>query len=257
MPLDQFHRLSGEAIAAGLRRISLEADMRGARECSTPSSTFGMNMDQSPTTPDASAPAESPKRQPTPEDFWGALRAAPDFQSQQMQAMRSLPRIVPVALLTKPRNLNSSALSDFQQAARLCSQEMRANASYIEENIRTMEVSAEHRAAILTLCSALDWTEHDVRSELDELLELGSAAPPEIIQGRIKRIVRWLSEDLPAIHEIVQALHVANSQDPKNGLAYLLVAESATNILHAFNGARDSAQAYLTPEWTLDAERSH
>lgn len=45
---------------------------------------------------------ESPKKQPSQQDFWRELRAEPDFELRQTQARTSLPPIVPGSYPTKP-----------------------------------------------------------------------------------------------------------------------------------------------------------
>lgn len=47
--------------------------------------------------------------------------------------------------------------------------------------------------------------------------------------------VRWLSDDIRALNELVAALQAASTQDERYRIAELLVTESATNILVAFN----------------------
>jgi hypothetical protein len=55
----------------------------------------------------------------------------------------------------------------------------------------------------------------------------------------------WSAEELPKLHGLVQSLQVGSSQDRGKGLAFLLVAESATNILKAFSAMSDAAEKYL------------
>jgi hypothetical protein len=45
------------------------------------------------------------------------------------------------------------------------------------------------------------------------------------------------------MHQLVMALESASKQDPACGVGYVLVAESATNILHAFNRTRAAADS--------------
>jgi hypothetical protein len=45
------------------------------------------------------------------------------------------------------------------------------------------------------------------------------------------------------MHQLVMALESGSKQDPACRLAYVLVAESATNILNAFNRTRAAADS--------------
>lgn len=103
------------------------------------------------------------------------------------------------------------------------------------------------RAQTEQICSTLVGTKHDVISDLFELDELLASKPQKsAIVSRVDRLERWLWEDITKMHVIVTALNSASTQDPKRGSAYLLVAESATNILNSFNhftAAADSLRA--------------
>jgi hypothetical protein len=96
------------------------------------------------------------------------------------------------------------------------------------------------------VCRALIGTKHDVISELfelDDLLRPAGASSSEIA-FRLNRIIRWLWEDVSRMHEFVMALDSAKKQNPAFAPAYVLVAESATNILNAFKRTT-AAQTFL------------
>jgi hypothetical protein len=134
--------------------------------------------------------------------------------------------------------MTTSGLSGFTSAARACAFEMMQNAAYIQEHLPDVDVSAPLRESILDVCSSLIGTKHDVFTELHDLRELGAPWDSAVVQDRVARIEEWLAEDLPALHAVVKAL------EPTKSLAYLLVAESAANILNSFNAVSAAAGGY-------------
>lgn len=50
---------------------------------------------------------------------------------------------------------------------------------------------------------------------------------------KVSRILQWIADDLTAVDDLVKALEAAAGQDADYAAAYVLVAESATNILTA------------------------
>jgi hypothetical protein len=51
-----------------------------------------------------------------------------------------------------------------------------------------------------------------------------------------------MAEDMLKMHELITALEAASKRDPKSGSAFMLVLESATNILNAFNRAKAAVE---------------
>lgn len=119
--------------------------------------------------------------------------------------------------------------------ARQCAMEMLANASYIEGELPNVELPDDLRAMTVELCTTLVGTKHDVISELHEMFDADSPMAAATVRLRAQRLVRWLSDDIRALNELTAALRAASTQDERYSLAELLVTESATNILVAFN----------------------
>lgn len=121
--------------------------------------------------------------------------------------------------------------------ARTCALVMLGNACYIERELERVQLPDDLRAQTVEICSNLIGTKHDVISELSELDDILAAPTLDftLVASRIERIVRWLSDDLPAIHALVTALHSASAREPQYGAACVLVTESAANILNALN----------------------
>lgn len=139
----------------------------------------------------------------------------------------------------------AEALAEFSGKAYACAMQMLENAAYIEKELPSIEIGEESRRQILDICSALVGTKHDVVSELGELADLDLSPGANAIQNRVKRIMGWSAEELPKLHGLVQALQAGSDQDRGAGLAFLLVAESATNILKAFSAMSDAAEKYF------------
>ena len=146
----------------------------------------------------------------------------------------------------------AESLTEFLGKAYACAMQMLENAAYIEKELPNIEIGEESRRQILDICSALVGTKHDVVSELGELADLDLSPGANAIQNRVKRIMGWSAEELPKLHGLVQALQAGSDQDRGTGLAFLLVAESATNILKAFSAMSDAAERYLGLCSTVD-----
>jgi len=139
----------------------------------------------------------------------------------------------------------AEALTEFSAKAHACAMQMLENAAYIEQELPKIEITEKGRSQILEVCSALVGTKHDVISELSDLEDIDLRPWADEIQNRVKRIMGWSAEELPKLHELVQALQAGSDQNRGAGLAFLLVAESATNILRAFSAMSDAAEGYL------------
>ena len=140
---------------------------------------------------------------------------------------------------TKPLEalaLSESLIREVLTALRNCAMVMLESAIYIQKELPNVLMDDLLRAQTEQICSTLVGTKHDVISDLFELDELLASKPQKsAIVSRVDRLERWLWEDITKMHVIVTALNSASAQDPKRGSAYLLVAESATNILNSFN----------------------
>ena len=90
-------------------------------------------------------------------------------------------------------------------------------------------------------------TKHDVVSELfeiDELLE--SKTDGRTLSSRLDRVIRWLWQDISKTHHLVMVLREDSENNKNHTLSLILVQESATNILNAFNCAKAAVDALAT-----------
>jgi hypothetical protein len=111
---------------------------------------------------------------------------------------------------------------------------MGENASYIERELPNVTLPDDLRAQATELCSNLIGTDFDIISELFDFDDILSAPTPDaaVVATRIERIVRWLSRDLPKMHQLIAAVQSAAETNPDYGLACMLLTESAATILH-------------------------
>jgi hypothetical protein len=135
-------------------------------------------------------------------------------------------------------------LGCFISAARTCAYDMFNNASYVQEELSSLELSELYSKDILGVCAALVGTKHDIINELQELVELNALGDSPVVQGRVERIVTWLSEVLPKLDHLVRSLETETRIEPKYGSAYILVAESTTNILKSYAKVAEAAETY-------------
>ena len=134
--------------------------------------------------------------------------------------------------------MSASALSQFMSAAATCTYSMLKSADYIQGELPQLKVSEAMGEQIMDVCEHLVGTKHDVQTEISDLGELDAAVDSEVVQGRVRRIEAWLSEEIPRLHAVVTAL------EPTGSVAYILVAESVVNIMNSFREVRDAGDRY-------------
>ena len=138
-------------------------------------------------------------------------------------------------------------IQEFQRHAGECAAQMVGNAHYIQKELPNVVMSDELRQRTIGLCSTLMGTKHDLITELFELDErMQSGASNAEVLRRIDRMVRWAEEDALKMHEVVVELGAASDIDVMKVGAYLLVSESAVNILRPLNEMRQLAAQLQT-----------
>ena len=138
--------------------------------------------------------------------------------------------------------MNTDAVQTVMNEGRKCALAMLESGTYMERELPNVCMNESVRVAAAELCSQLIGTKHDIFHELFELDELlTTGAPDDQIKSAIALIIRWLWDDIRQMHELVTSLEAAAKNDPACGSAYILVAESAVNILNPFNRAKEAA----------------
>ena len=128
-----------------------------------------------------------------------------------------------------------------------------ANVNYIQDELPVCDLSDAERSHIGKTCEEFEGAIYDVRKEirnLEDKLGMHPGQPPfdpdirnpdpQVTMGFIGD---WLLTEIKAMHETVLRLQAASSVAPDHGRAYLLVGESATNILRAYANARQALDA--------------
>jgi hypothetical protein len=134
----------------------------------------------------------------------------------------------------------------FSHAARECAMQMMLNATYIQRELPTLDLPEQINAKIKTMCDSLIDTKHDVMTELFELAD-ETQTDASKVPGKVQRIVQWLSEPIGEMHQLVIDLQASPETNSRLFTTFLLVTESATNILNAFNAVSMAADTFLNP----------
>ena len=140
--------------------------------------------------------------------------------------------------------MNKKIVHNFMTQARSCALVMLESADYINDKLADVRMSAAHRAQTEAICNSFIGTKHDIFTELSEMYDLlNSEGGGTAVLDRAKRIVSWFREDLAKMHELVMGLEVESKSNLDDKGAYILVAESAVNILAEFNGTLTALEA--------------
>lgn len=164
--------------------------------------------------------------------------------ASRLAGVRESRMVAGVDPLGERPTMATSRLQAFLSVAAAAAHAMLANATYVLRELPGIGVGEPHRKSIAAVCSALVGTKHDVISELGELRDLDEPATSTLVQHLVERTARWLAEDLPQLHAVVEALAAARASDANAGIAYVLVAESAANVLRAVGQATTAATEY-------------
>jgi predicted DNA-binding protein len=127
-------------------------------------------------------------------------------------------------------------LGEFRREVSACGEQMLMNATFIGGELTNVRMSEELRVRTRKLCSDLINTKHDIVHEILELYEKLDEPDTDAatVARYVERIVRWAKEDMVTMHGIVMELEEATHRDILSSGAYILVAESAGNILRPF-----------------------
>lgn len=140
--------------------------------------------------------------------------------------------------------MNIPAIQKAMSAIRDCALIMFGNAFYVQGELPNVELANPLRSQALEVCVAMVGTKHDVISELFEIDELVEAqAESELLSSRLDRCIKWLREDLSRLDQLIMALREDSTKSANHTLALILIQESATNVLTAFNLAKAAVDA--------------
>lgn len=126
-------------------------------------------------------------------------------------------------------------------AIRECAMAMLDNAQFIEGELPRVTLTAELKKQVADVCESLVGTKHDLIHEIFEFDELrGSGASEAKLVKCLDGMVGMIAEVVGQLHRVVMALRKASAADTGLTMASVLVMESATNILHAYEAVREA-----------------
>jgi len=135
-----------------------------------------------------------------------------------------------------------SNLQQFLSEAQDCAVAMKNTAAYIENELPNVSIEEPTLSKLIALLPRLAGTGHTVYESVTLLHALQIPAGKKIDQrGLISDVVQRTSSVLLELNEIVGSLSEASQRDPTRSLAFVLVAESAVNILNPFHRASAAA----------------
>jgi hypothetical protein len=146
----------------------------------------------------------------------------------------------------------SSAYNNDVQAIWAALSDMQSNLSYMRGELPRLTLPATPGTELVSVLDEFDSLLYDLRSEARNLEDkLGmhpGKAPndpgivnpdPRVTLGFLRG---WPQDNFQALHALVQGLEAAHRQDPAAGLAFVLVAESATHMLNANQAMLESIE---------------
>ena len=119
--------------------------------------------------------------------------------------------------------------------AHRCAMALAENAYFIQRELHNVKMSDDLRERTSRICGAMIATKFDLVtevSEMNDLLDAGSTS--DVVLSQLRRALQWVQEDIAALNELVAQLRTASEHDPGCRTAYVLVVESATNVIEAF-----------------------
>lgn len=146
--------------------------------------------------------------------------------------------------------MNAEALQG--QISRLYSSlaEIAGNIDYIRDELPRLAIPNVERLRVENACAKFAWTVYDVRKEIRNLEDKLGLHPgeepfdPGIINPdprvTMNFISDWLLTEIEAMHQTVVHLENLSKETAALGIVYILVTESATNILNAFSTVQDT-----------------
>lgn len=133
-----------------------------------------------------------------------------------------------------PRRKN---LHSFLNAACACAHQMLDASVFIQDELPNLDLADAHRTAIKGLCAAFAGTKHDICNDLADLPRHYSFAFP-LCRASISRILDAITDDLKLMRACTDALEADGA-----GLAYILLAETGTDLLAALDQVQEAAAA--------------
>lgn len=127
-----------------------------------------------------------------------------------------------------------ASLTTFFAAAHRCAMEMADNVLYIRQELPRVDLPPGLADTLNDACDELISAKFDIISDLSGLDDLLGRNPDSpAILSKARDILDRLDTTFLLLHPVVMNLEEAAVDDPCYHLAFLLVAESAVNVLNA------------------------
>jgi hypothetical protein len=124
-------------------------------------------------------------------------------------------------------------IEEFITAARACTHQLLENAAYVRQELPNVGLPDPLRRDVEKLCDTWLDAKHDALSSLHELAEAAdtNGADDSALVKRCRQIHGILGGVFEPTDHVVRQLRAAAFEDPRLGLATMLVMESARNIM--------------------------
>lgn len=138
----------------------------------------------------------------------------------------------------------SKKLGVFCSAAEVCALTMLDNADFIAKELPSIGIDEHYKKEIENVAASLADTKYEVCEILGSFNERSHSAASDITQGRVAKVYRMLYLEIPKLRELVFSLESASKGQENIDSAYILVAESAMNIVESYNKVSEAVGNY-------------
>ncbi len=131
-------------------------------------------------------------------------------------------------------------------ALRACALSLQENATYLLDELPKVQMTESLRQEMVEICGSMVATKHDVISVLADIDDMqGPGSGYEEILRRLERCLAWIRQEFDRLHQVEVALQREAASDATAATGFILVAESAVNVLHAFQEAKEQVDELL------------
>lgn len=177
-----------------------------------------------------------------------------DWFDQRMKSLRlrSAPCLRPMDVAEDPDDgplpLVTQRVLLFTMDAQNCALSMSDNAAYVLKELPRVGLDHFTHEYAVACCLEFVDTQQKIRDDLISYLERERdySVSEERLRETSQRIFGRIREATRKMHLLVKDLEERSGRNPvEYGLAYLLVAESATNVLNSFNELQHTTEVLL------------
>jgi hypothetical protein len=138
--------------------------------------------------------------------------------------------------------MKTDPINRFLMEARACAMQMMQNGAYIQEELPSLTMPDALRQSLQELCANLISTKHDIIHEIHEADDLLKSDPDSgLLDLNLTNIRNWILESVGEMNQGVEAIQRAVTEGQADGILFMLVAESAMNVLHTLPAFPESS----------------